>query len=72
MGKHKVLILLLILSVLALSGCADNDYPKVTIDTALKSNFICIDIGQPYVYKVFDIESTDKGKDLILHFTEGE
>lgn len=68
----KKAIIVMILSAISLSGCSvDNDYPKVTISTAFKSNYIDIDIGQPYVYKGFDMESTDNGKDLILHFEEG-
>ena len=67
----KKAIIVMILSAIFLSGCADNNYPRVIISTALKSNYINIDIGQPYVYKGFDVESTDNGKDLILHFEDG-
>ena len=67
----KKAIIVMILSAIFLSGCAYNDYPKVTIDTALMSNYIHIDIGKPYVYKGFDAVNTDNGKDLILHFEDG-
>lgn len=68
----KKAILVMILSAIFLSGCvSNNDYPKVTIVADYRSNYINIDIGKPYVYKGFDVESTDNGKDLILHFEEG-
>ena len=67
----KKAIIVMILSAISLSGCADNNFPRVTIDTAFKSNYIHIDIGKPYVYKGFDTGNTDNGMDLILHFEEG-
>jgi len=60
---------LILMSIL--SGCGEQ-YPTVIITTGNTATGITIDIGKPYVYKDFDIEATDGGKDLILHFVEGE
>lgn len=56
----------------ALSGCGEEQYPTVRVTTGANATGIDIDIGSPYVYKGFDIETIDGNKDLILHFTEGE
>lgn len=55
-----------------LSGCDEEQYPKVRIISGSTATGINIDIGSPYVYKGFDLETIDGDKDLILHFTEGE
>jgi len=55
-----------------LSGCDGEQYPKVRIISGATATGIDIDIGSPYEYKGFDLETIDGDKDLILHFTEGE
>lgn len=55
-----------------LSGCDGEQYPKVRIISGTTAMGIDIDIGSPYVYKGFDLETIDGDKDLILHFTEDE
>lgn len=62
----SVLILLL-----TLSGCGEQ-YPEVRVVSGEYANRIDISIGSPYVYKGFDLETNDGGKDLTLHFVEGE
>ena len=62
----SVLILLPILS-----GCGEH-LPTVEVHTGFRESYITIDVGKPYVYKDFDVEATDGGKDLILHFVEDE
>lgn len=57
--------------LLTLSGCGEH-FPMVEVYTGYGKSRITIDIGKPYVYKDFDIEATDGGKNLILHFVEGE
>lgn len=56
----------------ALSGCDGEQYPTVRVITGGTATGIDIDIGKPYVYMGFDLETIDGGKDLILHFVEGE
>ena len=71
MSKRIILIFLLLLIVCTVSGC-DEHYPNVVVNNAVTESPREITIGKPYVYVGFDLESTDGGKDLILHFTEGE
>lgn len=71
----KMLVVVFLTSVfvlfLILTGCGEQ-YPTVQIIGGANSTGVTIDIGKPYVYKDFDIEPIDGGKDLILHFVEGE
>lgn len=71
-GMKKFIFVFSALALMfALTGC-DEQYPKVRVISGATATGIDIDIGVPYVYKGFDIETIDGGKDLILHFTEGE
>lgn len=71
MKKGLVLIIALIILSQCLTGCGNN-LPSVTINPSMFESLINIDIGSGYKYTGFDIESTDGGKDLILHFVEDE
>lgn len=71
MIKRIIATFIILLIACAVSGCGE-DLPRVVIYTGTIKNYRNIDIGKPYVYEGFDIESTDNGKDLILHFTNGE
>ena len=69
--KKLALLMFGIAVAMSLSGCG-NHYPSVKIDEGLFYECIDIDIGSPYKYKDFDVVPIDGGKDLILHFVEGE
>lgn len=71
MNKRIILIFLLLLIVGMFSGC-DENYPYVVVNNAKVESNREISIGKPYTYIGFDIEDTDGGKDLILHFTKCE
>ena len=71
MTKKIIAIFLVLLIVCAVSGCGEN-YPYVEVHNAIWGSVREILIGKPYTYNGFDVENTDGGKDLILHFTEGE
>lgn len=71
MSKRIISIFLFLLIVCTVSGCGEQ-YPTVLIRAGASATGVTIDIGKPYVYKDFDIETIDGGKDLILHFTEGK
>ena len=71
MTKKIIAILLLLLIICTVSAC-DEQYPNVVIDNAREESSREITIGKPYTYIGFDLENTDGGKDLILHFTENE
>lgn len=64
-----VIVEIALILFLVLSGCGEH-LPKVEIHSGGGASYITIDIGKPYAYKDFDIEKTDEGKDLILHFVE--
>lgn len=67
--KHKKLIMAIaVLNMALLTGCGCKQYPEVIINTSVFDSYRKISIGNPYEYIGFDIESTDGGKDLILHF----
>ena len=66
-----ILILLLLLVACLFAGC-DEDYPSVVVHNNRAESSREISIGKPYTYIGFDIEDTDGGKDLILHFTKCE
>ena len=69
--KKLIFVTSALILLLTLSGCSER-FPTVEINSGLGKSYISIDVGKPYVYKDFDIEATDGGKDLILHFVEGE
>ena len=69
MVKKIIAFSILLLTVCIISGCGVS-YPSIRIYTSRFEAFRDIDIGKPYVYEGFDIENTDSGKDLILHFAE--
>ena len=69
--KIKILLLMLLLAVLSLAGCAEH-LPEIRINTGWNTSWIDISIGKPYEYKGFDIETTDTTKDVILHFEKVE
>lgn len=71
MCKRIILTFFLLLIVCTFSGC-DENYPTVIVDNDRWETDREIAIGEPYSYQGFDLENTDGGKDLILHFTEGE
>ena len=71
MMKKLIFVAFAMVSLFTLSGCGEH-LPTVEVNPGFGKSYITIDIGKPYVYKDFDIEVTDGGKDLILHFTEGE
>lgn len=71
MSKRIVSIFLLLLIVCTASGC-DEDYPYVVVNNDRAQSNRVISIGKPYTYIGFDLENTDGGKDLILHFEESE
>ena len=69
--KKLIFVTSALILLLTLSGCGEH-FPAVEIHSGFGKSYIIIDVGKPYVYKDFDIEVTDVGKDLILHFVEGE
>ena len=69
--KKLIFVTSALILLLTLSGCGEH-FPTVEIHTGFGKSYITIDVGKPYVYKDFDIEVTNSGKDLILHFVEGE
>lgn len=73
--KKKIITLFLMLitlcMIMMLSGCGEH-YPAIKIFTGAWSSYINIDVGKPYIYKGFDITTTNDGKNLILHFEKGE
>lgn len=69
--KKFIFVASALILLLALSGCGEH-LPSVEINPGLRKSCITIDVGKPYAYKDFDIEATDGGKDLILHFVEGD
>lgn len=71
MTKKIIAIFLVLLIVCTVSGCGEH-YPNVVVNNACTESTRQITIGKPYTYIGFDLENTDGGKDLILHFTEGE
>lgn len=71
MTKKIIAIFLVLLIVCTVPGCGEH-YPNVEVVTSLTDSTREITIGEPYTYIGFDLENTDSGKDLILHFTEGE
>ena len=71
MTKKIIAIFLLLLIVCTVSGC-NEDYPCVVVHNSHLESSREITIGKPYTYIGFDLENTDGGKDLILHFEEGE
>ena len=68
MKRKKIIATIAVLSMALLMGCGSKRYPEVIINPAVFSSYRTISIGDPYEYIGFDIESTDGGKDLILHF----
>ena len=66
MAKKIIALMLCIIIGVTLCGCAS--YPNVRIDTGTWDVVRDIDIGAPYEYIGFDAQTTDKGKNLILHF----
>lgn len=71
MCKRIILTFLLLLIICMFSGC-DEDYPSVVVHNDRAESSREISIGKPYKYIGFDLENTDGGKDLILHFEESE
>lgn len=69
--KKLIFVAFALILLLTLSGCEEN-LPRAEVHTGGWSSSIIIDVGKPYVYKDFDVEATDGGKDLILHFVGGE
>ena len=69
--KKFIFIAFAMVSLFTLSGCGDH-IPTVEVNNGLGRSFRSISIGKPYEYKDFDVKNTDEGKDLILHFVEGE
>lgn len=69
--KKLIFVTSALIVLLTLSGCGEY-LPEVEINLGPRKSYITIDIGKPYAYKDFDIENTDGGKDLILHFVEVE
>lgn len=69
--KKFIFVAFAMVSLFTLSGCGEH-FPAVEVHSGFGKSYITIDVGKPYMYKDFDIEATDGGKDLILHFTEGE
>lgn len=69
--KKLIFVAFAMVSLFTLSGCGEN-FPAVEVHKGYWKSYITIDVGEPYVYKDFDIEVTDGGKDLILHFVEGK
>ena len=69
--KKFIFVASVLILLFTLSGCGEH-LPSVEINPGIGKSCITIDVGKPYVYKDFDIEATDGGKDLILHFVEGE
>jgi uncharacterized lipoprotein YehR (DUF1307 family) len=69
--KKLIFVAFAMVSLFTLSGCGEY-YPTAKVSTGYWNSYITIDVGKPYVYKDFDIDTTDGGKDLILHFVEGE
>ena len=72
MKKHLMLLFafIVITTILfGLAGCGEH-FPVVMIEESVFSSRIDIDIGHGYEYTGFDIETTDGGKDLVLHFVE--
>ena len=69
--KNMIFVGSVLILFLVLSGCGEQ-YPTVRVIIGEHANSIDIDIGNPYVYKDFDLETIDGGKDLTLHFVEGE
>lgn len=65
----KAFIIALLVGAVFLTGC--EHYPRVLVDTGTFEHVIEIDIGSQYQYEGFDAENIDEGKDLILHFNEG-
>ena len=68
MQRKKIITAIAVLSMALLTGCGSKRYPEVIIRPAMFSSYRTISIGDPYEYIGFDVESTDGGKDLILHF----
>jgi hypothetical protein len=68
MKRKKLITAIAVLSVALLTGCGGKQYPRVIINTSVFDSYRTISIGDPYEYIGFDVESTDGGKDLILHF----
>jgi hypothetical protein len=68
MKRKKIIATIAVLGMALLTGCGGKQYPEVIINTSVFSSYRTISIGNPYEYIGFDIESTDGGKDLILHF----
>lgn len=69
--KRFIFVAFSTILLLILSGCGEH-FPSVEVHGGFGKSYISIDIGKPYVYKDFDVEKTDGGKDLILHFEEGK
>lgn len=64
--NKKIIMLALILSTL--TGCQENRHPSVLIDSGMFKAVSRIDIGNKYEYVNFDVNETDTGKDVIVHF----
>ena len=64
--KKIVLIIISALIIFGLCGCGQ--YPLVHVDTGFFNATHSITMGSPYKYDGFDIESTEDGNDVILHF----
>ena len=69
--KKFIFVASVLILLFTLSGCGEH-LPEVEINLGPRKSYITIDIGKPYAYKDFNIENTDGGKDLILHFVENE
>lgn len=69
--KKLIFVAIALIFLFTLSGCGEQ-FPTVQVCFGLGRSNITIDVGKPYAYKDFDIEVTDGGKDLVLHFVEGE
>ena len=67
--KKLIVVAIALILLFTLSGCREH-LPTVEVHSGAWTSYITIDIGKPYAYKDFDIEETDEGKDLILHFVE--
>lgn len=69
--KKFIFVASVLILLFTLYGCGEH-LPTVEVHNGYWKSYITIDVGKPYVYKDFDVENTDGGKDLILHFVEDE
>ena len=69
--KKFILIVFALIFLFTLSGC-EEPFPTVDVHNRDWKSYITIEVSKRYVYKDFDIEVTNEGKDLILHFMEAK